>query len=317
MNNSKDSNAPSRPRALAVLLASCAALVAAHQLAGRVDAMGIPTTEPLFYGGTVVEDGQPVEGVHAVTVNVWGPDVEEGVDGELLCTTDRQRVDVQRGHFRIEMPPDCVAAIRSQPDIQTEVVFAGESMGRARTGAVPYAVQAAKARLADVAARARESRGDFSVPGALSVTGDVAARTATLGSTDARWLQVGAGALDVTDDGVSARRIEVSPNGLSPKSSTILQLAPSTSGEVTMRAEGAISSITIQAQITAPSLTVEGDAQFDVGPTVTVLTAAQDCTLPLFRTDYACPDSVVKGFETGLGTPRVTCSLTAAVPCIP
>ena len=117
----------------------------------RVLADGAPTTQPLFYAGTLDSGGQPVSGQHTVTLELYGGEV----GGEALCSVERQ-ADVEQGRFRIDVS-DCADTMREDADVWIAVAFRGADgvshaiEGRAKVGAVPYALEADRAKIAGAA----------------------------------------------------------------------------------------------------------------------------------------------------------------------
>jgi hypothetical protein len=132
-----------------------AALVCAGALAGfglkSVFADGIPTTTPLFYSGTLSEAGQLVNGMRPMTITLWANAAPTAGEG-ALCTTTAASVPVVDGRFRIPLDAGCVAAIHANADTYIEAIDNGVSLGRAKNGAVPYAIEAAHAVSASSAA---------------------------------------------------------------------------------------------------------------------------------------------------------------------
>lgn len=124
--------------------ASSLALAAVFSTAGTAFAAGIPQQTPLFYTG-VLEDGSGlVEGQQLVGILFW--DAEAG--GNTVCTTAEASQMIVRGTFRVALDIGCVAAVQQHAELWVEVTLNGESTGRAKIAAVPYAIEAARASAA-------------------------------------------------------------------------------------------------------------------------------------------------------------------------
>ena len=121
---------------------SCAVIFAgalAGYLAGTAGAAGIPTTDPLFYSGTLTDTGGKLfSGSKPIGVDLWSAKT----GGSKLCSTVAKTVTMTQGRFRVALSKTCVAAIKQNPDLWVEATVDGTSMGRAKIGAVPYAVEA-------------------------------------------------------------------------------------------------------------------------------------------------------------------------------
>ncbi|HTV25634.1 MAG TPA: hypothetical protein VMG12_43360 [Polyangiaceae bacterium] len=135
--------------------ASSAALLAGVGLAafagGRSWAAGVPS-ESLRYSGVLeLPDGTPVTGTHAIYVVFW----PAASDGEQLCASAASDVEVTGGHFSVALPEACSEAVHSTPDVFVEVRVDAVSLGRARIGAVPFALEAAAANRASGELEAR------------------------------------------------------------------------------------------------------------------------------------------------------------------
>jgi hypothetical protein len=136
---------------LLLIAASLVALGALAELGTRARAEGIPSPNPLYYAGTLAEAGQPVNGVRAMTVNLW-PDATS--QGTPLCSTVASNAQVVNGRFRIALSSTCKGAINLQNSAYVEVIDGATSLGRSPVGAVPYAVEADHAVKTDVATSA-------------------------------------------------------------------------------------------------------------------------------------------------------------------
>jgi len=130
-----------RERWLAVSFA--ALVLGAGVLTGRsrlAVADGVPAA-PLVYSG-FLEDaaGSPANGTFPVTALVY--DAETA--GVVLCNTNGQLV-VARGFFSLPLDPACTVSVRSGPDRFLQLTVMGSVLPRQRIGAVPYALEAARA----------------------------------------------------------------------------------------------------------------------------------------------------------------------------
>lgn len=163
---------------LALGAALTLALAAVGYRVGKARADGVPMMNPLFYSGTLEDSGRPVEGTRDITIRLW----DAATGGTIACPeTTAMATPVQSGRFRVALGSACVMAIQRNPELWTEVVVGGTSLGRSKVGAVPYAVEAGRAsgasgmletRLATVEARSQ--------PRQFVSTGNVANCTSTL-----------------------------------------------------------------------------------------------------------------------------------------
>ena len=124
----------------------------------RVLADGAPVEQSLFYSGTLESQGQPVNGPHTVSLGLYS--AEQG--GTALCAVERE-AEVATGRFRIDVS-ECADAMRESADAWVAVAFRGSDGidhaidGRAKVGAVPYALEADRAKVADAAGGALEEQ---------------------------------------------------------------------------------------------------------------------------------------------------------------
>jgi hypothetical protein len=129
--------------------AGLALALGGYQL-GRVHADGGPTSQPLWYAGTVADqDGNPLEGNHAVSLRLF----ESQTGGEAQCVVGPVDASFQQGRFRIDASA-CLEKIQSRGDLFTELSVddATKPFARAKIGAVPYAIEANNAQKAESAA---------------------------------------------------------------------------------------------------------------------------------------------------------------------
>jgi hypothetical protein len=107
----------------------------------RARAEGAPSKDALSYAG-VVEDAQgPVNGAHNVQVMFY----DAATSGTQLCQTPSTPVTLTNGRFNVLLPDACATAVRGNPNVWTTVLVDGSDTGRAKIGAVPYALEAAHA----------------------------------------------------------------------------------------------------------------------------------------------------------------------------
>lgn len=120
-----------------------------------VRAIGIPAAPSMYYRGTLDEGGAPVTGSRMFTLRLWSA----ATGGAELCTTGNVSVAVTSGAFELPLPTACTDAIRNQPgapELWQELSLAGTVIGpRTRLGAVPYAVVAERASVAEGALSAQ------------------------------------------------------------------------------------------------------------------------------------------------------------------
>jgi hypothetical protein len=130
-------------------------------------AQGIPDVNPLYYAGTLTESNQLVTGTRAITINLW----QDGTTGVTpLCQTVASMATVVSGRFRVALAGPCKAALGANPSAWVEVVDGATSLGRAKIGAVPYAVEADHAVSATSAVNATNAA-SFAVANDIAVAG--------------------------------------------------------------------------------------------------------------------------------------------------
>jgi hypothetical protein len=114
----------------------------------KARADGIPSPTPLYYAGTLTENGQLVTGTRPLTVNVWADGTTQGTP---LCSTvvSSPPANVVNGRFRIALASACKTAINQNNNAYVEVIDGSTSLGRSPIGAVPYAVESDHAVSAD------------------------------------------------------------------------------------------------------------------------------------------------------------------------
>ncbi|HEY6079720.1 MAG TPA: hypothetical protein VIW29_12985 [Polyangiaceae bacterium] len=125
-------------------------------LAGRAFAGGIPAQGALTYAGTLQDmTGKPAlqTGEHNVAVRFY--DAASG--GALACDSGTQDLHVDAsGHFSVTLPDACATQVSAKPNLWSDIVVDGNSLGRAKIGAVPYAIEAKHATSADTATKASD-----------------------------------------------------------------------------------------------------------------------------------------------------------------
>jgi hypothetical protein len=115
----------------------------------RVRADGIPPIGALTYSGALEDvNGAPASGTKAIKVALF--DAESG--GVERCSVTKT-VTLTNGRFSILLPDTCAQATRETPGLWAEIVADGDSLGRTKLGAVPFAVEAERATQASGALR--------------------------------------------------------------------------------------------------------------------------------------------------------------------
>jgi len=116
----------------------------------RVYAENVPTQTPLFYAGTLEENGKLVEGTRTLTLTAWDKESE----GTQICQSTTEKLPVSAGHFRMALSDACVAELRAAnkpADVWIALSFKDEGgtphdiPGRTKIGAVPFALRAESA----------------------------------------------------------------------------------------------------------------------------------------------------------------------------
>jgi hypothetical protein len=108
---------------------------------GRARADGIATAEALFYAGTVEDGNTPVTGMRSIQIGLW--DSATGSTGRRCLTS--ANIMVASGRFRLPLDPLCTAEVRANPNLYVEPIVGDVVLPRRKLGAVPYAVEAARA----------------------------------------------------------------------------------------------------------------------------------------------------------------------------
>lgn len=142
----------------AAVAAATIAVGAGAFLAGRARAAGIPASGALTYSGLLQDGaGVPLTGTEYVEVKFWN-DASITAAANLLCDTGTPTgIGLVGGRFSIQLPDDCTARVGTNAQVWAEVLLGSTSntvasLGRAKLGAVPYAVEADHAATATTAA---------------------------------------------------------------------------------------------------------------------------------------------------------------------
>jgi hypothetical protein len=165
----------SRLRRSIVALGGAAAACLAGYFAGRARADGVPATAPLLtYSGYLEQaSGQAVTGPHAFVLRLW----DAATDGTMLCQiVPASSIDVSNGHFQIPIADaSCAAAIHAHAETWVEVLADGDSVGRSKVGAVPYALEADRSRdaIGDLHPASVTAKGDLAVGGSATFHGPI------------------------------------------------------------------------------------------------------------------------------------------------
>lgn len=101
---------------------------------------GVPST--MSYTGTLNDAaGAPISGTKSIGVTVW----DAPTAGTKVCEAPAAVLPVSNGRFDVTLPATCPTAMRANPNLWIEVGVEGESLGRAKLGVVPYALEAGAA----------------------------------------------------------------------------------------------------------------------------------------------------------------------------
>jgi hypothetical protein len=130
---------------------------------------GAPTGNPLYYAGTLIESGQPVDGNRSITINLW-PNATPTSGESVLCATSLASVPVVGGRFRVALDSTCTGAVSAHPDVYIEIIENGVTLGRSKIGAVPYAIEANHAVAASNATHATSADSATQATSASSAT---------------------------------------------------------------------------------------------------------------------------------------------------
>jgi hypothetical protein len=139
-----------------VLAGGAACVLAAGFVGGRAWAGGIPAKGALTYSGVLQKpDGSPLTSSgHNLEIKLWstGP-----TGGTALCDTTVAAPTFtldNSGRFSVQLDDACTGAIGANAGAFVEILLDGNTLGRTKLGAVPYAIEATHAVNADSAANA-------------------------------------------------------------------------------------------------------------------------------------------------------------------
>jgi len=156
-----NSNAPSgkssifsshKLRSLAAgLILGGAAVGAVGAVGMQALAAGVPDVNALTYTGYLeTPAGVPVTTLVNLNVSVYDAEVA----GNKVCEKAVMDLAPVAGRFQVELPDNCVAAVKANPNLWVEILVGGAALGRTKLGAVPYALEAGHATSADSATNA-------------------------------------------------------------------------------------------------------------------------------------------------------------------
>lgn len=173
----------------------------------RARAAGIPTMQPMVYSGTLTDmNGVALTGAKNIQIELW----DQATDGTQRCSVGPTSEVLTAGAFQMALPATCTTAVHATGDLWVEVFVDGNSLGRTKLGATPYAVEA------DHAVSADQSSAGFMVPGDLNVSGglNVVGNSQLTGNVSVGGILIrkiarahGLGPDDPTDNGVIASRV--------------------------------------------------------------------------------------------------------------
>jgi hypothetical protein len=116
---------------------------------GAVLAGGIPSSAPVMtYSGIMRDgDGKPLASVDKILqVKLWPSATPTDT---AICAIPPTAITTDNlGHFSLPLDP-CLDAVKENNELYIEVIVGTVSLGTAKLGAVPYAVEAAHAETAD------------------------------------------------------------------------------------------------------------------------------------------------------------------------
>lgn len=142
----------------------------------RVRAAGSPTTSPLRYSGYLVQaDGVGVTGTRNIGLAIF--DAESG--GNRICDVMSTATPVAAGRFQLTLPTTCIDGVKANPDLWVDVQVDGASVGRAKLGAVPYALEATRALEAAHAIRADLATNATNAASAMTASSATSAASAS------------------------------------------------------------------------------------------------------------------------------------------
>src|SRR4029077_4505453 len=77
-----------------------------------VFADGIPSPNPLYYSGTLTENGSPVTGTRSIEGNLYA----DATSASPLCQTVASNTPVSGGRFRIQLDNACKSQVNANPN---------------------------------------------------------------------------------------------------------------------------------------------------------------------------------------------------------
>jgi hypothetical protein len=167
------------------------AIAGAAFFAGRAWAGGIPSSGALTYSGVLQDvSGAPLTGTQFVEIKFWN-DPTASAAANLLCDSGTPAsVSLEVGHFSIGLPDTCSTQVGLNKNIWAEVIVgptavAAASLGRAKLGAVPFAIEANHAVSADSAVNATNATNATNAVDATHATNADSATTAATASAAA------------------------------------------------------------------------------------------------------------------------------------
>ncbi len=123
---------------------------------GVAVATGVPTSSPLVWGGTVTDDaGKPYDKAVEVSVAFY-----DGLAATTpVCESKVVNAEAKTGRFSVVLPDACAKAVHDSPDLWSETVVGPSKtkLPRVKVAAVPYALEAAVAGVAEKAGGALAS----------------------------------------------------------------------------------------------------------------------------------------------------------------
>ena len=127
---------------------------------GRARADGVPAPETLYYSGTLDDGASPANGMRTIQIGLW-----DGLTGATRHCLTSANVMVTAGRFRFPLDPACTMEIKANPDLYLEPIVGDVTLPRRKVGAVPYAIEAARASEASGALKDQLARLGAMSPG--------------------------------------------------------------------------------------------------------------------------------------------------------
>lgn len=118
------------------------------RFAQRAGADGIAAETPMVYAGVLEEGGALVSGERMVRLVLWDHATDSASANKKCETFPLEKTVVTQGQFRLPLDNSCTTAVHDNPNLFVELYVEGESMGRSKLGAVPYALEAGRAAAA-------------------------------------------------------------------------------------------------------------------------------------------------------------------------